>query len=157
MMSLVVSVLINGNSLNLNTDLYNVKYLGWGNKTINFLDNILDISITKNLVIVTTEDPDFQNGAQIIPWVKDHEITNNNINAYDWNGNHIWNIAEIVGNIKMCFCAGHVNSVKDFKDYYGFMESKYNKEHDFFSCTTYAHLYVIDLTERKLVQRLDIK
>lgn len=63
-------------------------------------DRILSVCILKGLLILRTEDRDFRNGAHQAPFEKDNRQTNN-LDAYDWDGNHLWNIGEIVGDIKM--------------------------------------------------------
>lgn len=65
-------------------------------------DKILEIFIIKDMIMLLTEDRDFRNGALQAPIYKDDRRINN-IDAYDWNGNHLWNIGNIVGNIKTPF------------------------------------------------------
>ena len=51
-----------------------------------FSENIIDVSVTKNFVIVTTKymNPDT------------NKALTNNIDGYDWDGNHLWNISDII-------------------------------------------------------------
>lgn len=65
-------------------------------------DRILSVCILKGLLILRTEDRDFRNGALQAPFEKDNRQTNN-LDAYDWDGNHLWNIGEIVGTLKWRF------------------------------------------------------
>ncbi len=82
-------------------DLYTIHCL---TKTpIQTLDKIYQICIAENIVIITTEDRGFRNGATHVSYEEIGERRENNILAYDWQGNFLWNIGEIVGDIKMPF------------------------------------------------------
>ena len=71
-------------------------------KNVKFLDRIREICIVDEIVLIRTEDRDFRNGCQSASFIKDNR-EENNIYAYDWQGNHLWNIGSIVGDIKMPF------------------------------------------------------
>ncbi len=80
-------------------DLYTINCL---TKTpIQTLDKIHQICIAENIVIIKTEDRVFRNGATHVSYEEIGERRENNILAYDWQGNFLWNIGEIVGDIKM--------------------------------------------------------
>ena len=66
------------------------------------LDQICEICIFYNILVIRTEDRDFRNGSQQAPFLKDDRSVNN-ILAYDFHGNFLWNIGSIVGDIKMAF------------------------------------------------------
>ena len=66
------------------------------------LDQICEICIFYNILVIRTEDRDFRNGSQQAPLLKDDRSVNN-ILAYDFHGNFLWNIGSIVGDIKMAF------------------------------------------------------
>ena len=81
------------------------------------LDKICEICIFHNILVLRTEDRDFRNGFQHIPFLKD-DRSENNILAYDLHGNFLWNIGSIVGDIKMAFssvsCVFNADAEKDF-------------------------------------------
>lgn len=156
-MSLRVSVLINQKRLFFSTDCSDLIYnISMRKHTIESLDHIYEISITKDLFIVTTEDPDFRDGRKMASIIKqDRSI--NNINAYDWDGNHLWNIAEIVGDIKRSFFGGCVTTKELLDSHAGFDRTKIESGHELFACTADSYLYIIDLTDRKLLQKLETR
>ena len=65
-------------------------------------DKICNIIICDAFLVLRTEDRDFRNGRSYASFVKDNREVNN-IDAFDWQGNHLWNIGEIVGDVKMAF------------------------------------------------------
>lgn len=71
-------------------------------KNVELLDIIREICIAEDIILIRTEDRDFRNGCQSASYIKDNR-EENNVNAYDWQGNHLWNIGELVGDIKMAF------------------------------------------------------
>ena len=79
-MSLQMYVLIGKELLSLGSDVSFLKKLNLRKNIIESLDNIYEISITKNLLIITTEDEDFRNGNQHVPLTKESR-TKNNING----------------------------------------------------------------------------
>ena len=155
-MSLKISVLIDQKVLSITTDISYFKKIYMQTHILEPLDHIYEVSITKDLLIITTEDPDFRNGNLQAPPIKEERLTNN-INAYDWGGNHMWNIADIVGDIKMSFFGGSVCTKKSFNSYWGFNASRVKNDHELFSCTAGDYLYIIDLTDKKFIQKLDAK
>lgn len=64
-------------------------------------ENVYEISITKDFVIITAEY-----ALQSKSDTNSTEIFTNNINAYDWDGNHLWNIADIIGDLKIPYYGG---------------------------------------------------
>ncbi|MBO5019531.1 MAG: hypothetical protein J6D52_02580, partial [Clostridia bacterium] len=106
-----INVLINGEilTLSINTDI--TKRVGFNKEIIRLEDDIINISITRNIVIIVTEDPDFRNDLNQVDFVKPYKIKKNNINAYDWEGHYLWNISDIVGEIDMAFSGGCISSI----------------------------------------------
>lgn len=149
-----VFVLINGKLLTLSINSGIVKQMGFNKEILQSEDGIIGISVTESMVIVVTEDPDFRNGATHAEVVKPYKIKKNNINAYDWDGNHLWNISDIVGEINMTFYGGNVSTVSNLSNCYGFDQQKYNAESELYVCHAGGRLYVIDLKEKKVVQIL---
>ena len=70
--------------------------------TIDKQDLIIAILVAEDMIFTLTEDRDLRDGLLQAPINKD-ERRINNLDAYDWNGNHLWNIGDIVGDIKTCF------------------------------------------------------
>lgn len=155
-MSFRVNILMDQKILAFTTDIPYIKKISMHTHMIEPLDQIYEISITKNLFIITTEDPYFRNENTVDPAFKQCQSANN-INAYDWNGTHIWNIADIVGDIHMPFFGGSVCSKELLNSYPGFEASKVKSEHELFSCTAGDYLYIVDLTDKKLIQKLETR
>ena len=103
-----------------------------------------------------TQDRDFRDGRRSCSIVKEKRKINN-IDAYDWDGNHLWNIADIVGDIKMAFYGGYVCTKETYQDYYGYDESKVPDSHDLYAASTDGRLYLIDLETRRITQVLPMK
>lgn len=115
-------------------------------------ENVYEISITKDFVIITAEY-----ALQSKSDTNSTEIFTNNINAYDWDGNHLWNIADIIGDLKMPYYGGTVTTKDIMKNHFGFDELRYDDSCELFCCSACNHLYVIDLNCRKLVQMLETR
>ncbi len=69
-------------------------------------DEVCKICIAEHRMIFLTEDRAFRNGTRT--HVSNEELANegrlvNNVFACDWNGTYLWNIGEIVGDIKRPF------------------------------------------------------
>ena len=101
--------------------------------TINKPDKILSLLIIKDMIILLTEDRDFRNGELHASIYKDNRQINN-IDAYDWNGKHLWNIGNIVGDIKTPF-TGATLTVNGGSD---------DMQKDLLICFTFDHRFVID-------------
>ena len=102
--------------------------------TINTPDKILSILIIKDMIVLLAEDRDFRDGALHAPICKDDRRINN-IDAYDWNGKHLWNIGDIVGDIKTPF-TGATLTVNGGSDD--------DMQKDLLICFTFDHRFVID-------------
>ncbi len=151
-----VRVIMDNKVLLLQMDISELKKMHINDAFLDSLDKICEISITKDLVIITTEDPDFRNGAKCVPIMKENR-RENNITAYDWQGNRVWNIADIVGDIKMSFFGGSVCTIETLKNTVGFDERLVPEGHDLFTCVAEGFLFVVDLTDAKVLQTLHAK
>lgn len=154
-MAFEIKALIDHKVLTVSGDIKAVKQLSFLQNKIDSPDNICEISITSKLVIITTEHPDLRDGALQAPIWSDTPWMQNNINAYDWEGNHLWNISDIVGPLHLTFYGGSPACSKDvFKKYRGYLESAFEgtEGHELFSCVAGGFLYVIDLETRKVLQ-----
>ena len=95
--------------------LYKINFLS--GLSIESLDKICEICIFHSILVLRTEDRDFRNGFQHVPFFKD-DRSENNIAAYDLHDNFMWNIGNIVGDIKMPFssisCVLKTDAENDF-------------------------------------------
>lgn len=149
-----INILINGEilTLSINTDI--IKRIGFNKEILQLEDDIINISVTGNIAIIVTEDPDFRNGLNQVDFVKPYKIKKNNINAYDWDGNYLWNISDIVGEIDMAFSGGCVSSINKLSNHYGFDQLKYSANSEIYTCVAGGKMYVIDLKGKKVIQIL---
>lgn len=123
-------------------------------KNVEFLDKILDICITDDFLLVRTEDRDFRNGCQSASWLKENR-EENNINAFDWQGNHLWNIGELVGDIKMAFDGiTHITSSKANIELGTDIESD---SQYLFKCVSGGFAFIIDAQNKKMLYKISGK
>ena len=115
-------------------------------KNVEFLDRIREICIAEEIILIRTEDRDFRNGCQSAPFVKDNR-EENNVNAYDWAGNHLWNIGELVGDIKMAFDGISHITPAEAKREFG-IKPKRNAQ-CLFGCFAGGFMFVIDAESKK--------
>lgn len=133
-----------------------VKHLSMYLHDLESPDTIYEIAITKDYLIVTTEAPDLRH-SKAASLSKD-TCSTNNINAYDHMGNHKWSISEIVGDIKASFWGGTVTTKELINSHAGVDSSKIEENHEFYICTsTNDQMYIIDLTDKKLIQTVHSK
>ena len=120
--------------------------------TLKSLDPILGVVMTKEYLIVLTENPGFRDGQRPTSIYVD-SVPVNNINAYHWDGTHAWNIADIVGDIRtyFCGCAARANEyVRDVPEVANHPEIW---NHEFVGASTLDFDYLIDITDRKLIKK----
>ncbi|MBP3479392.1 MAG: hypothetical protein J6K03_07920 [Oscillospiraceae bacterium] len=119
-------------------------------KNLDFYDKVVKLFIADDILLVLTEDRDFRNGSDQAPILKANRETNN-IDAYDWQGNHLWNIGDIVGDIKMQFDSFHHTSAKEVKKYYGVtcVPSR-----SIYACISGGFVFLIDVKKRKLLRKV---
>ena len=85
---------------------------------------------------------------QSASWIKDkREI--NNVDAYDHNGNHLWNIGKIIGDIKMQIDGISHITAEQAMNGYGIAVGV--NQNDLFSCTAGGYLLIVDGNEQKLL------
>ena len=120
--------------------------------TLKSLDPILGVVMTKEYLIVLTEDPDFRDGRTQAPIYVD-SVPVNNINAYHWDGTHAWNIADIVGDIRTYFyrctpCSSeYVMGVPEVANHPEIWD------HEFIEASTADFYYLTDITDKKLIRK----
>ena len=113
-------------------------------------DKICEICILDEIFLIRTEDRDFRNGCQSATFVKDNR-EENNINAFDWQGNHLWNIGELVGDIKMAFDGiTHITSDEVKRDFGITCDPVCN----LFKCVSGGFVFILDVTNKKLLLKL---
>lgn len=100
------------------------------------------------MIVIHTEDRDFRNGRQSAPFVKEYRQINN-VDAYDHDGNHLWNIGSIIGDIKIQIDGIYQITAKEARKEYGLKVSR--KQRNLFSCTAGGFLMIIDGTQQKLL------
>lgn len=147
-------ILISGEVLTLSINTDTIKQVGFNKEILQLENGIINISVTGSMIIIVTEDADSCNGSNRVDFVKPYNIKKNNINAYDWDGNHLWNISDIVGEINMAFSGGCVSSISKLSNHYGFDQLKYNADSEIYVCTAGGKMYVIDLKGEKVIQIL---
>ena len=114
-------------------------------------DKITQICISKERIVIRTEDPDFRNGNMLAPILKESRRINN-INAYDHNGVHQWNIGDLVGDIHMQFdYVTHITAA-EAKQLYGVKIHK--TKHQLYSCIAEGFVYLIDANDKRLLYRI---
>ena len=149
-----LNVLINGNRLSICTmasDALKELHL-LGAKNISSLDNITSVNVTKDFIILSKTDRAFRDGTKkSVGYDETRDRCINNIEAYDWDGNLVWNIGDIVGNIHRPFWDGIVIAGKDFEKVYGRPIPEECSKHDLLCSAADNILYVIDLSNSKLI------
>lgn len=119
-------------------------------KSIEMLDKITAICISDGILLIMTEDRDFRNGCQSTSFVKDNR-EENNVNAFDFQGNHLWNIGELVGDIKMAFDGiAHLSS-EEAKNLYGVICTPAS---NLFKCISGGFVFIIDANDKKLLLKV---
>lgn len=118
---------------------------------IESLDKICEICIFHGIIVLRTEDRDFRNGFWPAPFLKDNR-SENNIMAYDLRGNSLWNIGNIVGDIKMAFdcvsCVFKENAEKD-------LGITITCETDILlECVAGGFVFIVDAVNKKLLYKL---
>ena len=152
-MSFCVNVLIDQKLLHIPTKASEIKELTLGFHRLKSLANIYEVSITKDFVIVTTQET-VKNKSNLL---KARPEVRTNIDAYDWECNHLWNITDIIGRTEMHIWGGTVSTKEMLKDYPGFDESKCDDKSELYCCTANSRLYIINLNNLKLVQVFDTR
>ena len=122
-------------------------------KNLLFPDKVLKLSIADDILIVLTEDRDFRNGSVHAPILKDDRRINN-IDAYDWQGNHLWNIGDLVGDIKMQFNWMNHISATDARKHYGV---RCAPSSSLFACIAEGFVYIIDAKRQLLLYKISGK
>ncbi len=121
---------------------------------IQSLDKIWQICILRDMVILRMEDRDFRDGRPFASWEKDQR-RENNITAYDWQGNRLWNIGEIVGDIKAAFLGVHGIFRKEAEKEFGIELP--DDTGQLLSCFDGCWMYLVDATNKRLIHKFSGK
>lgn len=120
-------------------------------KVITTLDRIHRISFAKNMVIIETGSPANRYSPKPNPEYVPNYGVYNYINAYDYNGNHLWNIADIIGDVGSGV-GGHICSTKYLL---GDSKDAYIDGHELLVCwNAYGMRYLIDLDEKRVIHKM---
>lgn len=96
------------------------------------LGEVYEITIAKSQIIITN-----------------NYGSHNNINSYDWYGNHLWNIGEIITNntdtYDGCAVISKEQAIKSSPD---IDVSNFQEGHDFLIAVSGAYHYIVDLNEK---------
>ena len=150
-MAFDLTILMNDSRLSVSIKSTELKYFKISDQILSFLDNIYEMSVYKDMIIITTADRDFRNwDGKPVSLLKDSREVNN-IDAYDWNGNHLWNIADIVGDIKMPFYGGTLMTKKYFEQHVKKLNMDISDDTPLFIAHADPRAYIIDLTQNKVI------
>ena len=146
---LQIDMMINNKITTIDTDGKGITKLCVDKQVIESPDRVYRISITSTLIIVLAESAAFRNGVKSASKDTVNKYPNT-INAYDWNGNLIWNITDIVGKINShmvggCLCTDDTLELWNCKTGV--------KGHELYACYDWdGRRYLIDLSDRCLIQ-----
>lgn len=117
---------------------------------IKLQDKICNIYILKDMIIIRAEDRDFRHGGRPTSYIKDNRQINN-IDAYDWQGNHLWNIGDIVGDIKMPFDSGCLTTKASVQQDNPLLDVG-DCSSDLFYCIADARRFLIDPIKKSILE-----
>ena len=150
-----VQILTNGKKLSFETESNGLYLLNDLLHPIKTEDKILTALVTDDTIVLRTEDRDFRNGASQAPWLKnDRRI--NNIDAYDWEGRHLWNIGDIVGDIKMAFNGCSVISNKNLVAE-GELHAEKTHSENLLICVAGGYRFIIDPSDKTILSKTNGK
>ena len=152
-MSFCLNVLIDQKTRHISTNNLGIKELSICGHRLKSSANVYEVSITKDYVIVTTQET-----------VRKRSILFNtrpeyrtSINAYDWEGNHMWNVTDIIGNTEMHIWGGTVSTKELLKGHPDFDELKCDDNCELYCCTADSREFIINLSNLKVIQVLETR
>ena len=146
---------VDGKKLSYETESNGLYHINCLSNVINVQDKIIEILVTKDMIIILTEDRDLRNGARQAPIYKDDRQINN-IDAYSWNGQHLWNIGEIVGDIKTPFTGSALILNDELVDK-GVLNVENEYSFDLLVCCAGAYQFTIDPVNKKIISKISGK
>lgn len=114
-------------------------------------DAICHICIFRNLLILKTEDRVFRNGHHPVTFVND-DRSENNVLAYDLHGRYMWNIGEIVGDIRRPFTNISCVFKEDAEKEYGITIP--DGSDILLECVAGGLVYIVDAINKKLLKKI---
>ena len=148
-----VHAIINGVHREVTVHTVDLRQLHLFDTPITCLDRIDDISLANNMVILQMSSPAYRKNA----WTTDPDYVPNYAvynyaDAYDYKGNHLWNIAEILGDIG-CGISGARICTKNLLP--ADARDAYIEGHELLVCWSwYDRRYIIDLDDRKVIHEM---
>ncbi len=116
--------------------------------TVESLDEIYEICIFQDYLVLLTEDRDFRKDCRNAPAVKDNRCENN-IFIYDLHGTYLWNIGDVVGDIKMPFRS--ISCIFKAEAEMEYSISLPNSANTFLKCIAGGFAFLIDIPNKKLL------
>lgn len=152
-MAFSINILIDQKLLHIPTNSPSVHELTLGLHRFKSSAKIFGVSVTKDFVILET----YEISEDQVDLNKAHPKVRTTIDAYDWECNHLWNIADIIGDSETRIYGGTVSAKHYIKDHPDFDESKYDDTSELYCCHANNHVHVIDLNSRTVIQALVTK
>lgn len=145
------NLLIGKKILKLELDSTEIKRILVSNNIITTDENIAMVAITKDMILIRTKLPKSAIGK---PFLTGEPIKQNTIDAYDFEGNHLWNISEIVGELH-CYFQGACLHTKETGEKIRLVDkNKLIDGHEYLACFDDCKLYLIDLTDKRFLQEV---
>ena len=113
---------------------------------INFQNDITGVSIGSNIVFVLFDSRD--------EGITHEELLRNNVNAYDFNGNFLWSIGDVIDETRSFERMSIHNASSLAKHDTSCQPVLIKDEHEYLVLYTYGdQRFVIDVTEKKQIQK----
>jgi len=123
-------------------------------KNIQFPNRVYGVAVNDTIVAVLLKEVGI-NGS-----IRGDNQPLNNIYVYDHNGEFLWNIADIVGDVSLPYTGVSAHSKETLVEAWSlsFDEKKAIAGHDFLVCRDWGGIrYIIDVTQKKLIDRRGFK
>ncbi len=144
-MAVKVEIKFGDKRLSYETESDRLYQLVYVNKIVKLPDQLRAILIIKDLIITQTEES--KSDFKLLS-----KKSASNIDAYNWNGEHLWNISDIIGEKKISFYDLRLTSAEELvKD--GVLESYSVEGVDLLLCSAHESYFIIDPVNRKVVAR----
>ncbi len=152
MSCLKIDILLNDKITTIDTDATGVADLCIARHVIALPDRVYRVSVTSELIIILAESGAFRNG--FTPTADPREYPNT-INAYNHDGELVWNIADLVGDTASPMVGGFL-CTRDICEEWNTPVTP--PGHDLYACFDWTgHRYLIDLCDGCVVQKIVTK
>ncbi|MBQ9161717.1 MAG: hypothetical protein IJX74_00435 [Clostridia bacterium] len=145
-----VEIQTNGKKISFEIETSGLYNLNFGGYRISSLDKIYGVFITDNMVFLMKQDPVFRDGALFAPAIKEDRRINC-VDAYDRKGVHLWNIGDIVGDIKFVFQSTWLTT-RDELISSGILPNDVDCSFDILASVAEGFLYYIDPIQKKILK-----